>query len=416
MGHSEEASWTMNGTNEHLLSGVRILDLTRALAGPTCTRMFAELGADVIKVEPAPNGDMVRGISKLRNERSLYVIQQSLNKRSVCVNLRDPRGLSLVRDLVPHCDAVVENFKPGVMADMGLDFDALRTLREDIILCSISALGQSGPLATKPGYDYIAQAYSGITSMIGDADEAPYIPLAGIGDVSTGVHAAFAIAAALVHRARTGRGQHLDVALLDCYYHCHEVNVHQHTGSGGEIDPMRAGRHVSYICPAGVFRVPGGDVVIMGFMHHWPDLCAAMGRQDLVNHPDYATDADRLARRSEVVSLVEGWLAGFPDRDSAVSTLEAHGVPCAPVLSVAETVKHPHLRERGTVRTVNDRIAGSFEIPGMPIRTSDYPPHPGYSAPALGEHNASVLGELLDYDADTIASLRADGVLVERDV
>lgn len=143
----------MNGTNEHLLSGVRILDLTRALAGPTCTRMFAELGADVIKVEPAPDGDMVRGISKLRNERSLYVIQQRLNKRSVCVNLRDPRGLALVRDLVPHCDAVVENFKPGVMAAMGLDYDALRVLREDVILCSISALGQSGPLSTKPGYD-----------------------------------------------------------------------------------------------------------------------------------------------------------------------------------------------------------------------------------------------------------------------
>ena len=127
------------------------------------------------------------------------------------MNLRDPAGLALVRELVPHCDAVVENFKPGIMADMGLAYDDLRQLKDDIILCSISALGQSGPLSHKPGYDYIAQAYSGITSMIGEAGDAPYIPLAGIGDVSTGVHGAFAIAAALLHRARTGRGQHLDI-------------------------------------------------------------------------------------------------------------------------------------------------------------------------------------------------------------
>lgn len=402
----------MTHSGEHLLTGIRILDLTRALAGPTCSRMFAELGAEVIKIEPAPHGDMVRAISKLRGDTSLYIIQQSLNKKSICVDLRTPEGLALVKELVPHCDAVVENFKPGVMADMGLSYEALQGLREDIILCSISALGQSGPLARKPGYDYIAQAYSGITSMIGDSDDSPYIPLAGIGDVSTGVHGAFAIAAALLHRARTGRGQHLDIALLDCYYHCHEVNVHQCSGSNGMIKPYRSGRHLSYLCPAGIFHGSGGDIMMMGFMHHWKDLCAAMARPDLVNDPGFATDAVRLERRDEVVALIENWLAGFDSVATAIARLEAHQVPCAPVLSVEETLSHPHLVQRGTVRTVKDALGGDFQIPGMPIKTSDYPDNPDYRSPGLGQHNREIIGGLLGRGDAELAALHEKGVLV----
>ncbi|MFP5414893.1 MAG: CaiB/BaiF CoA transferase family protein [Gammaproteobacteria bacterium] len=405
----------MTQPNQHLLTGVRILDLTRALAGPSCTRMFAELGAEVIKIEPAPGGDMVRGISKLRGDRSLYIIQQSLNKKSLCVNLRDPEGLALVRELVPHCDAVVENFKPGIMADMGLAYEDLRKLKDDIILCSISALGQSGPLSHKPGYDYIAQAYSGITSMIGEADDPPYIPLAGIGDVSSGVHGAFGIAAALLHRARTGRGQHLDISILDCYYHCHEVNVHQCSGSDGAIQPTRAGRHLAYLCPAGIYRAPGGNITLMGFMHHWKDLCKAMGRPELVTDANYATDAARLAQRDRVVKMIEDWMAGFPNVAAIIELLEAHGVPCAPVLSIAETLTHPHLVARGTVRTVNDRFAGEFQIPGMPIKTSEYPDNPDYRAPTLGEHNRELLGTLLGRSAADIDALHERGILLERE-
>ena len=401
----------MTNNKQHMLSGIRILDLTRALAGPSCTRMFAELGAEVIKVEPATSGDMVRGISKLRGERSLYIIQQSLNKKSLCVNLRDPEGLALIKELVPHCDAVVENFKPGIMADMGLGYDDLCELKSDIILCSISALGQTGPLSHKPGYDYIAQAYAGITSMIGEADEAPHIPLAGIGDVSTGVHGAFAIAAALLDRARTGKGQHLDIAILDCYYHCHEINVHQASGSGGDIKPMRAGRHLSYLCPAGIFTGNGGNLVLMGFMHHWPDLCAAMNRPELVDDSLFATDAARLERRDEVVKLIEEWLATFTDVHSAVTTLENHGIPCAPILSVEETLSYPHLVERGTVRTVDDRLAGEFQIPGMPIKSSAYPEEPDYRAPTLGEHNREILRDFLKRSDVEVDALVEAGVL-----
>jgi crotonobetainyl-CoA:carnitine CoA-transferase CaiB-like acyl-CoA transferase len=396
---------------EHLLTGIRILDLTRVLAGPTCTRLFAEMGADVIKVESAPGGDMVRGISKLRNERSLYLIQQNLNKRSLCVDFRKREGLELLRELVPHCDVVVENFRPGVLDKMGLGYAALRELREDIILCSISALGQSGPLSAKPGYDPIAQAYSGITSMIGEPDELPILPSVGLGDVSTGTHAAFAIAAALLHRHRTGRGQALDIALLDCYYHYHEAGVHQASATDGEMQPTRGGRHFSYVCPLGIFPVKDRCLVLVGFLHHWPDLCRAMERPDLIDDPRYALDVERVKYREEVNVIIEKWLATFKDVGAAVAALEANNVPCAPILTVTETMTHPHFLERGTVRTVNDPIAGSFQIPGMPIKTSEYPADLPYVAPTLGEHNAEVLRELLARSDADIEMLVRDGVL-----
>jgi CoA:oxalate CoA-transferase len=403
----------MAGAMEHALSGIRILDLTRALAGPSCTRMLAEMGAEVIKVESAPSGDMVRGMSKLRNERSLYYIQQNRGKKSVCVNLRDPRGMALVTAMIPKVDIVVENFKPGTLAEMGLGYERLREMRQDIILCSISALGQSGPLSHLPGYDFIAQAYSGVTSMIGEAGGTPYIPLVAVGDVNTGVHGALAILAALRYRDRTGKGQQLDVGLLDVYYHCHEVSVHQYSGSNGQLKPSRQGPHLNYIAPAGVFKANGGWVVIMAFLHHWKDLCAAMERLELVTDPNFATDPARLARRAELIKMIEDWLATFPDRDSAVEHMHKHGVPAAPVLSIEETVNHPHLRARGTVRTIEDPIAGKFEIPGMPLKFSEFPQPLPLEAATLGQHNAEVLSELLGRSSQQIEELRAAGVLVE---
>ncbi|MBI2799993.1 MAG: CoA transferase [Gammaproteobacteria bacterium] len=403
----------MAGPMEHVLTGLRVLDFTRALAGPTCTRMFAEMGAEVIKVESAPSGDMSRRMSKLRNERSMYFVQQNLGKKSLCIDLRDPRGMALIAALVPKVDVVVENFKPGTLATMGLGYERLREMREDIILCSISALGQHGPLSTLPGYDFIAQGYSGVTSMIGDAGGTPYIPPVGIGDVSTGVHGALAVLAALRYRDRTGKGQHLDVGLLDVYYHCQEVTVHQCSGSNGLLKPSRQGPHLNYLCPAGVFKANGGWVVIMAFLHHWKDLCTAMRRPDLVNDDKFGTDAGRLANRAEVVTLLEAWLATFPDRDSAIATMHQHQVPAAPVLSIEETLTHPHLLARGTVRTIHDRIAGTFQIPGMPLKFSEFPDDLPLEAPTIGQHNADVLREWLGRSEQEIAALRAANILQE---
>jgi CoA:oxalate CoA-transferase len=399
---------------EHVLTGIRVLDLSRALAGPSCTRMLAEMGAEVIKVEPAPGGDFVRNLSKLRgNDRSLYYIQQNLGKKSLCLNLRDPRAMAIVAALIPKVDVIVENFKPGTISEMGLGYERLREMRKDIILCSISALGQSGPLAKLPGYDFIAQAYSGVTSMIGEAGGTPYIPLVAVGDVNTGVHGALAILAALRYRDRTGKGQHLDVGLLDVYYHCHEVSVHQYSGSNGQLKPSRQGPHLNYVAPAGVFKANGGWIVIMAFLHHWKDLCKAMDRPDLVDDAKLGTDAGRLANRAEMIKLIEDWLATFPDRDSAVAHMQKNGVPAAPVLSIEETVSHSHLRARGTVRTVEDRLAGKFEIPGMPLKFSEFPQDLPLEAATLGQHNGEVLRDLLGRSDTEIEELRKAKVLVE---
>jgi CoA:oxalate CoA-transferase len=405
----------MSTNNQHMLSGYRLLDLTRVVAGPTCARMFAEMGAEVIKVEPAPGGDMSRAISKLRNERSMYFIQQNLNKKSLCVDLRTEEGIELLRELVPLCDIVVENFKPGVIDKMGLGYDALCELREDIILCSVSSLGQSGPLSSKPGYDFIAQAYAGITSMIGDADGAPALPLAAIGDASTGVTAAFAVAAALLDRYKTGKGQHLDISILDCYYHYHEVNVHQASASDGAIVPHRNGSHFAYVCPAGVYQASNGYIVLAAFLHHWVDLCTAMERPDLSTDPAWDTDAARLEHVEEVIQTIEQWMQTFPDVDTAIARLDAHNVPCAPVLSVNETLTHPHLVERGTVRTINDRMAGEFQIPGHPVRSSRYPSDNAYDAPFLGEHNRNVLIDILGKDESELERLTSAGILQAQD-
>ena len=400
---------------EHILSDLKVLDFTRALAGPSCTRMMAEMGADVIKVESGPRGDMTRLMSTFEKERSLYYIQQNLGKKSFCVNIRDPRALAAIKELVAQMDVVVENFKPGVMQKMGLGYEDLRKIKPDVILCSISALGQKGPLSGKPGYDYIAQAYSGVTSMIGAPDDAPYLPLVGMGDVSTGVHGALAVVSALHYRDRTGQGQHLDIGLLDVYYHYHEVNVHQYSGSKGEIKPTRAGRHLTYVSPAGIFRAKGGSLVIMAFLHHWKDLCAAMGKPELVEHERYGNDVTRLQHRDEVVAIIETWLQEtFPDVDSAVAHMEEFGVPVAPVLSVAETTRHPHLRARGTVRTISDPLAGEFDIPGMPLRFSGFPDDLPLRAPTLGQHNEEILTQYLNRSPEEVERLRADGVLYEK--
>ncbi len=191
--------------------------------------------------------------------------------------------------------------------------------------------------------------------------------------------------------------------------------MHQASASKGQIKPTRSGRHVSYVAPAGVFRGNDGCAMIMGFLQHWKDLCAAMERPDLLEHPTLGLgkDATRIEHKEEVIEIIETWLKTFPSVQDAVAKMEEHGVPCAPVLTVEETLEHPHFRERGTVRTVKDPIAGEFDMPGHPIRFSDFPNNPGYVAPTLGQHNRSVLSDLLGKSDAEIDALAKDGILIE---
>ena len=396
---------------KHVLDGFTILDFTQVLAGPTVTRLMAEMGAEILKVELSPTGDISRALPALRDGRSAYFIQQNRGKKSLCVDAKNPEALAILKQLIEKVDVVVENFAPGVIGRLGLDYETVKQINPRVVMCSISAFGQTGPLSKLPGYDYIAQAYSGITSMIGEPDGPPYFPLPGIGDVSTRVHATAAIDAALLYRERTGKGQHLDIALLDAYFHCHELNVQLYSSSYGAIKPTRSGTQHFALCPGGLFKGHDTYIFVLALDHQWPAVCQAIGRPELAKDPHYADNAARVERIPEVVKIIEDWIASMPSDDAALRALEAVRVPVAPVLSVEQAINHPHLQQRGTVRTVTDRAFGEFQIPGMPLRFSEFPDNLPLEAPFLGEHNEEILTAYLDYTSEQVQALEHDGVL-----
>jgi CoA:oxalate CoA-transferase len=401
-----------------MLTGYRVLDITQFVAGPTCTRLLAEAGADVIKVELAPHGDRSRfqGVKPREpkgSSQSTYFFQHNHSKRSLALAWKHPRSIELLKLLAAKADVLVENFSPGVMARAGLAYADLAALNPRLVMCSISVAGQTGPLSAQPGYDYIAAAYAGVTDQIGEADGAPaQLPIA-VGDVSTGVAAAMAIGFALLHRERTGEGQHIDAAILDTYFHMHEVNVPRIALRGDKATPRRAGSQHPDGGPTGLFRCRDGSTInITALPHQWSQLAVALGMPELVDDPRFKDARARRDNNAEIVVLIERWLAGFATREAALDVLERHRVPCAPVLSLHEAMAHPHLRQRGTVRQVTDPQLGAFAIPGPPVRFSRWPGRTDVGADLLGAHNEEVLRELTGLSDAEIAALYDDGVLV----
>ena len=401
----------MARTNGRMLEGVRVMDFTQVLAGPTTSRYMAEMGAEVIKVEIAPNGDISRAVPYLRDGRSGYYVQQNRGKRSLCLDLKKPAGAAIIRELIPKVDVLLENYAPGVIGRLGFAYEAVRALNPKIIMCSISTFGQSGPLATRPGYDFIGCAHSGVLSMIGERDQPPALPQVGVGDISTGVHALSGILAALFHRERTGEGQYLETSLLDCYFSYHDMTVHSASLSGGAIHPSRNGSHHFAVAPLGMFNGKKGPILIMASTdHQFGYLCQAMGRAELASDPRFKGNPERMANVAELKRLIQEWFDATPDVE-VFQRFDEFRVPYAPVLTVEEAMAHPHLRERGTVRKTTDRFLGEFDVPGFPIRFSEYETQLELGAPTLGEHNEEVLSEFLGYSPARIRELEAAGVL-----
>ena len=403
-------------SRQGMLAGYKVLDFTQIVAGPTTTRLLAEMGAEVIKVEQAPKGDPARLNGILKKGRSGYFIQHNVCKQSLCVNLKTEEGRDIIRGLVPHMDVVVENYSPGAIKRLGFAYEELQKLNSRIIMCSISALGQTGPLSHVPGYDFIAQAYSGFNEVTGERGRAPAMPQAAIGDVSTGVHAFGAIACALLHRERTGEGQYIDVSLLDAYIHSHDFTIQSHSASGGKFVPTRSGAHHMGLAPCGIFQAKDGFVVIVGALdHQWQGVARTIGHPEFVEDPRFRTNRDRVHHKKELIQAIEVWLDTMPNREEAVAALHRERVPAAPVLTIPEVVNHPHLLEREAIRPIQDKVLGDFVLPGFPFRFSspartDAP----FEAPDLGEHNESILHTYLDYTADQLERLARDGVLVSR--
>lgn len=395
-----------------MLEGYRVLDFTHFVAGPTCTRILGEMGADVIKVERSIEGDHVRVLGLVRDGMSTYYFQHNHSKRSLGVNLRDPRGRDLLLKMIPKIDVVVENFAPGVIGEMGFGYEALKKINPKIIMCSVSVAGQTGPLSYKPGYDYLGAALAGITDQLGEPEGSPIVPPMAIGDVSTGVAAAMAVGFALLHRERTGEGQMLDASLLDTYFHMHELSVPVVSLRPGKFVPKRGGATHPTGAPCGVYKASDGYVFLVVQQHEIARLWRAMKRPELADDPRFKTNRDRLKNNLVLRETIEGWLQSFPERDAAIALLDAERVPCAPVYKLAESMAHPHLRGRKTVRRVKDETFGEFDIPGMPVKFSAWPDRTEVKASRMGADNAAIVTEVAGLSAAEAEELTHAGVLI----
>jgi crotonobetainyl-CoA:carnitine CoA-transferase CaiB-like acyl-CoA transferase len=404
-------------TKSQILSGYTVLDFTQAVAGPAATLMMAEMGAHVIKIEIAPRGDLTRTFPYFKDGRSGCFVQFNRGKQSLCVAIKTAEGLKIVKDLIRDADVLIENFTPGVMDRLGLSYETVRAINPKIVMCSISSFGQKGPLAYKSGFDTIGAAYSGVLSRIGEPDRPPPMLQSAFGDVGAGIYALAAIGYALLHRERTGVGQHLETTLIDTYFNYHETAIEAFSASHGALKTQRTGRFAPLHSATGMFKARHGYIMFCAAPpHHFQALCEAMGRPDLLADPRFADNEKRVANGAALTEAIEQWLQSLPSDEEALHALEQHHIPAGPILSVEEAMSNEHLRERGTVRTISDPVLGEFNVPGFPIKFSETPATEDLAAPFLGQHNAEVLMNRLGYTADQIRSLQAQGILCQEPI
>ena len=400
----------MPGSDDALLAGVTVLDFTRVLAGPYCTRLLADLGARVIKIERPGEGDETRrGHAQLEDERTdqaTYFIRINAGKSSLALDLAHPKAREVVLDLARVSDVVVENFLPGVVAKLGCDYAALSAVKPDLVYCSISGFGQTGPLRRSPAFAHIVAALSGLMHLEQQDRPQPTPPYLQAADVLAANHAFGAIVAALFRRARTGQGAHLDVSMLEALIGAEDVSFGAVLNAGAQYPGPRIGMMVH----------PIGDRYValqtVGAPDLWNRLVAVLGQPGLAKDPRFAT---RIARRDhwpELREIIGHWLDGFKTVDDAVAALSAGRIPCAMVLTPDEVAAHPHLTERGAFPSVPHPTRGHVRVTGSPFRLDGEAVGPVAPAPyRVGEHTRAVLGDVLGYAPTRIDALLAAGVI-----
>ncbi|MBP6405702.1 MAG: CoA transferase [Ramlibacter sp.] len=408
------------------LDGIRILDLSRVLAGPWCTQTLADLGADVIKIERPGNGDDTRtwGPPFLKDSdgndtaEAAYYLGANRNKRSVTCDIAQPAGQALVRDLVVHCDVFVENFKVGDMARYGLDYASLRTLNPRLVYCSVTGFGQTGPYRERAGYDYAVQGMGGLMSVTGERDDiggGPQKVGVAVADLFTGMYATVAILAALRHAERTGEGQHVDMALLDT-----QVAMLANLGANYLVSgkaPGRAGNAHQNIVPYQVFEVApaAGNtrdhlILAVGNDGQYAKFCAVAGRPDLANDPRYAKNQDRVRNRSELVPQLEAIMKTRTKADW-LAALEAAKVPCGAINNLAEVFDDPQVQERGMVTQWSHPLKDGLRLVASPMKLSATPVRTDLPPPLLGQHTQQVLREVLNYPDEKLSELKEGKVI-----
>lgn len=372
------------------LAGLRILDLTRVLAGPFCTALLADLGAEVIKLEP-PQGDDYRHIGPFQQGESALFTLMNRGKQSIVLDLKDPAAQAVARQIALACDVVVENFRPGVASRLGLGPE-LREEKPSLIHAAISGFGQSGPLAHLPAYDLVAQAMSGLMAVTGEEGGGPLKVGESYGDLMGGLYASWAVLAALYRRSSTGEGSTIDVAMFDALFSllptAHAVQFYAGTA------PRRVGNRHPLSTPFGCFACADGPVVIAVLGdRQWRGLCRLIGREDLASDPALATDEGRTRDEPRIRAAIEGWTGTRPAAE-VVAALTAAGIPTAVVQSLADAAASPHAQARALVANLPHPVLGRAPTVGQPVRFDGAKPIAARSAPALGADGAAILQRL----------------------
>lgn len=396
------------------LDGMLIVDLSRAIAGPWATMMLAEMGADVIKIEQPGSGDEIRGWPPFIEEESNYFFANNRSKRSLALDLKHPEGRDIALALAERADVVVENFTPGVVERLGLGYDVVRATNPRVVYASVSGFGQTGPYRDRKGYDPVVQAMGGIMSVTGEEGGMPCKTGVPIGDLGAALFAGSAILAALLHRERSGEGQYIDVSMLDGQVSLLTVQAAIYLADG--TIPRALGRAHPGRVPSTVFTTADAKYIhLVANDNQWPRLCELLEVPDLGQDPRFRRARDRVEHRDEIMPALIA-AVGRLTRDEIADRMNANGIPCGPVNTIAEVIEDPHVQARGMVQSFEHPAVGTVRALGWPYQFSGLDVGIKSPPPMLGQHSAEILREHLGLDDGGIRRLESDGVIEARSV
>lgn len=386
------------------LDGVKVLDLSRTLAGPFCTMMLGDMGADVIKVEQPGSGDESRRFTPPSwNDESCYYLSSNRNKRSITVDLKSAEGKAIIMKLVQEADILVENFRTGTMEKLGLGYEELKEVNPRLIFCSISGFGRTGPEKNRAGYDLLLQGFGGLMSITGEEGGPPVKAGMSIVDLTTGMFAVYGIMNGLFAAQKTGKGQFIDVSLLDG-----QITLLNHMATGYMATGKPAGKmgsaHPSLV-PYQAFRAKDMDIILaVANDGLWKKCCMALEWNDLLTDVRFEKNVDRVAHRVELVKLISDKLIFWESKD-LFEILDSHGVPCGPIHTIDQILNHPHTKAREMMLPIQHPTIENLQVPGFPVKMGDTPQSVRYYPPLLGEHTDDVLSEL-GYSTEDIQQLK----------
>lgn len=392
------------------LQGIKVLDLTRFIAGPHCGMILGDMGADVVKVEKKGSGDDSRHFPPFQGGESLYGMALNRNKRSITLNFRDPRAQDLLRDMVRQADVLLENFRPGTMEQMGCGWEDLSAINPRLVMTRLSGFGQDGPYAQRPGFDGIAQAMSGLMGLTGAPDGPPYLAGTFYIDYMTAMYGVTATLGALNARHLTGKGQMIDVSLLDSAVSLLTTAIPTRINKGETL--TRTGNRDRYSSPANVFKTGSGDFVLLlsGTNPLFRRLAEAIGQPDLAADPRFTSVDLRLQNAEAIEQILQAWI-GMRETEEVLDVIGAAGVPCTKVATIDEVVENPQLRHRNQIVEIDHPVAGKISAAGVTMKLSDTPLTIRRPPPTLGQHTTEILGDWLALSDIQIKDLTDEAVV-----